>query len=160
MNTKNTGLKIRLTLLAISAVLLASPLVAQSRSGQPERSGWEMAKSSEGNGDRQEKRQEKREERRDRHQEMLERFDRDGDGQLSEAERKEARKAMHEKMKQRSNEHFDAMDANGDGVITRDEFNAFAQSKAGERQEKMQERRENIKEKREQFKERQANRSE
>ena len=56
---------------------------------------------------------------------MLERFDADGDGELSEAERataKESFKAKREQMKARLLERFDA---NGDGEHTPADFTAF-----------------------------------
>lgn len=48
---------------------------------------------------------------------MLERFDKDGDGQLNEAERAQAKKAMQK----RGAEMFAKADKNGDGKISQDE---------------------------------------
>jgi hypothetical protein len=53
-------------------------------------------------------------EQAERRERMLERFDTDGDGQLSEDERAEARASMRERM-------LDRFDANGNGELDDDE---------------------------------------
>jgi hypothetical protein len=61
--------------------------------------------------------------RAERHQAMLSRFDKNGDGKLDASERVAMRDAL-------TTERFRAMDKNGDGVLSLDEFKAGA-GKAG-----------------------------
>ena len=62
--------------------------------------------------------------RAERHKAALARYDANKDGQLDDAERK----AMHD---DKLAERFHAMDKNGDGAVTLDEFKAGAGNKAG-----------------------------
>jgi hypothetical protein len=57
---------------------------------------------------------------RGRMEKKIARFDQDGDGKLSQDERK----AMHEEREARRLAHFDEMDTNDDGMISREEFAA------------------------------------
>jgi EF hand len=59
----------------------------------------------------------------ERHQAMLAKFDKNGDGKLDATERAAMRDAL-------ATERFQAMDKNGDGVLSLDEFKAGA-GKAG-----------------------------
>ena len=58
------------------------------------------------------------------HKEMVQKFDKNGDGTLDKAERKAMRDA-------KLTERFQAMDKNGDGKLTIDEFKAGAGAKGG-----------------------------
>ncbi len=54
--------------------------------------------------------------------EMIERFDTDGDGVLSQEERETAMESHRQVMQQRLDEAFTEADTDGDGLLTREEF--------------------------------------
>ena len=59
-----------------------------------------------------------------RHEEILKKFDKDGDGKLSEEERAAAKAAMKEKMEARRAEVLKAHDKDGDGKLNDEERKA------------------------------------
>lgn len=74
-----------------------------------------------------------------RRQQMLERFDADGDGKLSDEERATARETLKAEAQERRDEHFARMDANGDGLISKEEFDADFEKRQQERQKRCEE---------------------
>ena len=86
----------------------------------------------------------------ERKQAMLEKFDTDGDGKLSEEEKAEARKAMQEKKQQREERMLKRFDADGDGQLS-DAEKAEAKKQKEQMQEKMKKAGVNIEEIRKQF---------
>lgn len=90
----------------------------------------------------------------DKRQKMLEKYDADGDGELSTQERQNARNDIEERMQERADKHFEQMDANGDGNISREEFDAALKNRHQNRQEQKEENREQKKERREKMLER------
>ncbi len=66
---------------------------------------------------------EKLKEKRD---DIKERFDTDKDGVLSEAEREVAKKTIQSEMIEKHAQRFKDIDTSGDGIITREEFDAHS----------------------------------
>ena len=73
------------------------------------------------------------------HDEMLKKFDADGDGTLSETERTAAREAMQAKMQERKAEVLKEFDADGDGTLNETERAAAKAAMEKKRDEKMAE---------------------
>jgi hypothetical protein len=65
-----------------------------------------------------------RAEREKKHQEMVQKFDANKDGKLDEAERQAAHEA-------RAAEHFKALDKDGNGVLSLEEFKAGGRGRGG-----------------------------
>ena len=91
--------------LLAALALLAGPAVTAEEGGKPD-----------GEGHR------KHEQRED----ILKKFDADGDGKLNEAERTTARAALTEKMKKDHPEAFARADKDGDGSLSEEEFDTVA----------------------------------
>ncbi len=72
---------------------------------------------------------------------ILETFDADGDGALSDEEKQAARAAKRERHQERRDSFFDNVDTDGNGQISRDEFRAARETRKANRQQ----RRENVK---------------
>lgn len=131
---KNTKIfLLTLSLLGASALLLPAQGLGQpDRSGQPPQGQWKPGGSGGAQQDKQ---------RKEHRQEMLERFDKDGDGKLSEEEREAAKAFMRERAMERASEHFDELDTDGNGSLSREEFMAGVKQRMEKRREEMKQKR-------------------
>ena len=71
------------------------------------------------------------------HQELLKKFDADGDGKLSGEEMAAARAAREEKMRAELTEQFRKMDADSNGSVSLEEFIAFRMKQMEKRRDGM-----------------------
>ncbi len=150
--------------MALAAVIAGTVAVAQEKEATADRERG-MQRSREGREQREGQDKEKSERKRQREgrdgggqrergpqfKEMLEKYDTDGDGRLSDTEREAAMKERREgSVNQRLDGFFARFDANGDGSISRDEVREamekrraeFRNSEGGKRERDGRERKE------------------